>query len=49
VIVGVALWMANTRARSGPNPEPPRRRIPAPNAGKPDASVRPPGRPSLRA
>ena len=49
VIVGVALWRANTRAQSGPNPEPPRTRIPAPNAGKPDASVRPPGRPSLRA
>ena len=50
VIVGVALWKANARARSGPNPEPLRtahaaRRTP----DKPDASERGAGRPSFRA
>jgi hypothetical protein len=49
VIVGVALWRANTRAQSGPNPEPPRAPVQAPNAGKPDAAVRGAGRPSFRA
>jgi hypothetical protein len=49
VIVGVILWRANARARSGPNPEPLRTRTAAPNAGRADANERGAGRPSFRA
>jgi hypothetical protein len=49
VIVGVMLWRANTRAQSGPNPEPLRKSTPAPNADKADATERGSGRPSFRA
>jgi len=49
VIVGVLLWRANARARSGPDPEPLRKSTPAPNAGKADAAERGSGRPSFRA
>ncbi len=49
VIVGVVLWRANARARSGPNPEPLRAPTPAPNADKADANERGAGRPSFRA
>lgn len=49
VIVGVVLWRANTRAQSGPNPEPLRKPTPAPNADKADATERGGGRPSFRA
>jgi hypothetical protein len=49
VIVGVALWRANARAQSGPNPEPLRTPTPAPNADKADATERGAGRPSFRA
>jgi hypothetical protein len=49
VIVGVMLWRANQRAQTGPNPEPPRQRIPPPNADNPQDDGRPVGRPSIRA
>jgi hypothetical protein len=49
VIVGVALWRANARAQTGPNPEPLRKPTPPPNAGKADATERGSGRPSFRA
>ena len=49
VIVGVALWRANARAQSGPNPEQLRKPTPAPNADKAGASERGAGRPSFRA
>jgi hypothetical protein len=49
VIVGIYLWMANSAARSGPDPEPLRKPTPAPNAGKADANERGAGRPSFRA
>jgi hypothetical protein len=49
VIVGVVLWRANARARSGPHPEPLRKPTPAPNADKAGANERGSGRPSLRA
>ena len=49
VIVGIYLWMANSEAQSGPNPEPLRKPTPAPNAGKEDAAERGAGRPSFRA
>jgi hypothetical protein len=49
VIVGIYLWRANTRARSGPNPEPLRKPVPAPNADRADANERGAGRPSFRA
>jgi len=49
VIAGVILWRANTRAQAGPNPEPPRRSTPAPNADRADATERGAGRPSFRA
>jgi hypothetical protein len=49
VIVGVALWRANARAQEGPNPEPLRKPVPAPNANAPDANERGAGRPSFRA
>jgi hypothetical protein len=49
VIVGVALWRANARAQSGPNPEALRTPTPPPNAGKADATERGGGRPSFRA
>ena len=49
VIVGVMLWRTNTRAQSGPNPEPLRKPTPAPNADKAGATERGAGRPSFRA
>jgi hypothetical protein len=49
VIVGVYLWKANARAQSGPDPEPLRQPIPAPNADKADAAQIGAGRPSFRA
>jgi hypothetical protein len=49
VIVGVALWHANTRAQAGPDPEPLRKPVPPPNAGMAGASERGGGRPSFRA
>jgi hypothetical protein len=49
VIVGVALWRANSRARTGPDAEPLRKPTPAPNADKADAHERGAGRPSFRA
>ena len=49
VIVGIYLWMADSEAQAGPDPEPLREPTPAPNAGKADASERGAGRPSLRA
>jgi len=49
VIVGVLLWRANIRARSGPDFEPLRRPTPAPNADKAGADERGAGRPSFRA
>ena len=49
VIVGVILWRANARAQSGPNPEPLRTPIPAPNADKAGANDVGPNRPSFRA
>jgi hypothetical protein len=49
VIVGVALWRANTRASAGPDAEPLRKPTPPPNAGKADATERGAGRPSFRA
>jgi hypothetical protein len=49
VIVGVVLWRANARAQEGPNPEPLRKPVPPPHAGKADANERGAGRPSFRA
>ena len=49
VIVGVVLWRVNARAQSGPNPEPLRKPVAAPNAGKADAAERGAGRPIFRA
>ena len=49
VIVGIVLWRVNTRAASGPNPEPLRKPTAAPNADKADANERGAGRPSFRA
>jgi len=49
VVVGAALWRANTRAQAGPDPEPLRKPMPPPNAGAPDAAERGAGRPSFRA
>jgi hypothetical protein len=49
VIVGVFLWRVDKQAQSGPNPEPLRERIPAPNADTADPNERGVGRPSYRA
>ena len=49
VVVGVALWRANTRARSGPNPEPPRSAGGAAERRQGRCRVRGAGRPSFRA
>jgi hypothetical protein len=49
VIVGVLLWKANARAQEGPNPEPLRKPVPPPDAGKANAAERGAGRPSFRA
>jgi len=49
VIVGVVLWRVNARASAGPDAEPLRRSMPAPNADRADATDRGAGRPSFRA